>query len=355
MHVRLGAVAFVVAVGLAAGSGVAPALVSVGHVPAAAAATSSAAADLAFVRWLSTKDPRQTVRVAARTAVISSAQDRAVAQFLATGYESAKSRAAAARSRNLDFARRVLAASVPEVSPEVHAAAEHAVNGTDTDRARFVAGEYAAAKERDRLARASDGARAHALMQADRQFVVGLRDSDPGEQVRAAAAWAVRTGSTDADVVEFFAYGWLTGASLDLEVHRIRLADSDAGWRSRVARLVGEAEAAERAANAAAQEGAAQARAAAARAWQAVGDRTAPARTAWAGAEAAALAQATNWQAVAAAALAAGGPNWTPIVGSATINQLDWSAERDTAAEQAQFWTGLLDQALAGERRMTGA
>ncbi|RSM41381.1 hypothetical protein DMB66_56095, partial [Actinoplanes sp. ATCC 53533] len=105
--------------------------------PAAATATSSAAADLVFVRWLSIKDPRQTVRSAAWTAIISSAQDRAIAQFLTGGYQSAKMRATTTQARNLDFAKRVQATSVPEVSPEVHEAARFAVDGTDTDRTHF--------------------------------------------------------------------------------------------------------------------------------------------------------------------------------------------------------------------------
>ncbi|WP_199752372.1 hypothetical protein [Actinoplanes sp. ATCC 53533] len=281
--------------------------------PAAATATSSAAADLVFVRWLSIKDPRQTVRSAAWTAIISSAQDRAIAQFLTGGYQSAKMRATTTQARNLDFAKRVQATSVPEVSPEVHEAARFAVDGTDTDRTHFARTGYAAAKQRDRLAREADGEYARALSQFDRDFVAAVRDHDPGEQVRASAAWALRTGATDSDVVEFLTYGWINGAALDLDLRRARLADSDTAWRTTVNRLVTEAQAAEQAALAAGQEGAKQARAAAARAWEAVGDQTGPARSAWSDAEAVAQAQAENWRAVAAAALAATGPNWAPI------------------------------------------
>ncbi|MGK5679320.1 hypothetical protein [Actinoplanes sp. URMC 104] len=352
MSIRMGAASAALLAGVLAVSAAVPATLAMPQ-PAAAAALYSAEDDLFFVRWLSTDDPRQVVRVAARLALTSSAQERAVAQFLTSGYDSAVARAAATRARNLDFAQRVLAATVQRVSPEVYAAALHAVNGTDADRASFVRTGYAGAKERDRAARAADGAQARALLQADRDFVTALRDTDPGEQVRAAAAWATRPGATDDDIVDFFAYGWIDGASLDLEVHRMRLADNEVRWRRTVSRLLTEAQAAELAANGTAGEAAEQARAAAARAWQAVGEQTSPGRTAWAGAEAVAREQAENWRLVAAAAAAAESPNWTPVVAPAEGNSQAWAAQATAATEQARFWQALLQQARDGELRMT--
>lgn len=311
-----------------------------------------AASDRAFVRWLAGKDPRSTVRVAAWSALISSTPDEAVAEFLASGFDYAKQRAAQARARNLDFAKRVLATHTAEYSPEVHAAAKRAVNGTDADRERFARTGYAAAKERDRLAREAAGEQARAIVQADRDFVAALRDNDPGPQVRASAAWALRPGATDGDLVEFFAYGWASGASLDLEMFRTRAADNDAAWRVTISRLVVEAQAAEQAALEASGEAAEQARQAAARAWQAAGDGTGPARTAWTDAQSTADAQAANWRAVVEAANVATGPNWAAIAGPAAATEGEWAAEREFAAEQARFWTALREQARAGEERM---
>jgi hypothetical protein len=345
------AVALAVAVG-----GVAHAL------PAYAAAATEAqdpvdraASDKQFVRWVAGKDPRSTVRVSAWSALISNNPDAAVAAFLRSGYDYAKRRAAETRARNLDFAKRVLSTHTAEHSPEVHAAAKRAVNGTDTDRELFARTGYAAAKERDRQAREAAGEHARAIVQADRDYVAMLRDHDPGPQIRASAAWALRPGSTDSDLVEFFAYGWASGAALDLATFCTQAADNDAVWRVRVARLVTDAQAAERAAQEASGEAAEKAREAAAQAWRDAGDGTDPARSAWRDAQTIADAQAANWRAVVIAATAATGPNWEAVIDPARANEAEWIAEQEFAAEQARFWTALLEQALAGEERMRTA
>jgi hypothetical protein len=306
-----------------------------------------------FVRLVAGSHPQELVRADAWMALISEEGDAAVDAFVDIGLWDAVERADAVDEQHADFARRVLATFTREFSPEVHAAAQHAVNGGDSDRAEFVQTGFAAAQDRDRRVRAAEGSLAQALVAEDRAFVRNLAASDPGAQVRAAAVWATRTGATDDDLVAFFADGWTHAAVLDLETHRRQEIESDARWRATVRRLLTDAEEAERAALDAAEEFREQARAAAARAWRAAGESTSPARSAWADAEQIALQQAANWRAVAAAAAAASSPNWNAIAGVAAGTQSSWTAEREWAADQARAWNALLAKAIEGETRMT--
>lgn len=324
-------------------------------VPALAenAQVQSTPADAIWVRYLAQYDPRSTVRIAAWQALLSSAPDAAIDQFLTSGYDYAVQLAAQRKTRNADFAKRVLAAFTAEFSPEVHAAAQFAVNSRDdADRERFANGGFEAAKLRDSAVRAQQGEQAAAIAEADREFVRGLAVGDPGAQVRVSAAYAVRTGATDNDVVDFFANGWAFGARLDLEGFRQQGADNEMRWRAALTQLLADAASAEQAARDASGESAEQARAAAVRAWQAVGDHTAPARSYWDEAQQLAYSQAGNWAAVYAAASTASGPNWAAITGPAQTSQSDWDAERAQAAQQAQYWAALLQQALDGEARV---
>ncbi|MEQ0558617.1 hypothetical protein ABJI51_06020 [Amycolatopsis sp. NEAU-NG30] len=331
------------------------------EIPGAAASTSdypviTAAADPAatarkLVRRLAGKDPRAAVRADAWVAWADES-DGAVFDFLDHGLAEAEQRAAETAAVDADFCRRILATYTAAYAPEVNAAAQRALLGTDSDRELFVRQGFAAAEQRDRLARDADGRQQAALAEADRQYVRTLATHDPGAQVRAAAAWATRPGATDADIVEFFAYGWATGAELDLEAHRLRDAEHEARWLATVRRLLLEAQAAEQAALDAAGEAAAQLREAAARAWQRVGEQTAAPRVAWADAERAAREQAANWAAVAAAARAATGPNWQAVRDAADPVLTSWAAEQDWAAGQAVFWNDLLARAVDGETRM---
>lgn len=309
-------------------------------------------ADLAYIRLLAGKDARSTVRAVAWSALVSSSLDAAVARFLASDYAFAVARSAQTTARNLDFAQRVLATHTEAYAPQVHAAAKFAVSGTPADRERFARTGYAAAKERDRLARESNGEQAAALAEADRDFIRLLADTDPGPQVRGAAAWAVRAGAVDGDAVEFFAYGWANGAALDLAAHGTAAADREVVWRATANQLEAEAKAAEQAARDAGAEGAAQARDAAARAWRSAAEQTGPATVAWADAERVAAEQAENWRRVTAAAVAGSGPNWKAVTGFAATTEQEWAAEQQSSIAAAKHWTGLLEQALAGERRV---
>ncbi len=306
-----------------------------------------------LVRRLAGKDPRAAVRADAWVAwAEESAQ--AIDDFLDTGLAAAERRAAESGATNTDFCNRVLLTYTAEYAPEVNAAAARALRGTDGDREMFVRQGFAQAEARDRLAREADGAQQEALAEEDRRYVRTLAASDPGAQVRLAAAFAVRPGATDADIVDFFAYGWATGAQLDLEKHRLRDAEQEARWQSAIRRLITDASEAERAALEASGEAAVRLREAAARAWQQAGGQTGAPRTAWADAGDIALAQAGNWAAVAAAARAATGPNWQAMKDAADRTSAEWVIEQDWARQQAEFWKDLLAQAVAGETRMRG-
>ncbi|MEU4519665.1 hypothetical protein AB0F52_13230 [Amycolatopsis sp. NPDC024027] len=346
---------------LLSGTLVAAAIAGLCGVPAAAKSASDspvflAAADPAatarkLVRRLAGKDPRAAVRADAWVAWADE-NDDVVFEFLDHGLAAAEQRAAETASVNADFCRRILATYTAAYAPEVNAAAQRALLGTDSDRDLFVRQGFAAAEQRDRLAREADGSQQEALAEADRQYVRTLATHDPGVQVRAAAAWATRPGATDADIVEFFAYGWATGAELDLEAHRLRDAEQEARWLAALRQLLADAREAERAALEASGELEVQLRDAAARAWQRVGEQTGAPRVAWADAARVAREQAANWAAVAAAAQAATGPNWQAVRDAADPTGAAWAAEQSWAAEQAGFWTDLLAQAVDGETRM---
>src|SRR2546421_5706295 len=80
--------------------------------------------DWLWVRYLASAHPYSTVRAAAWSALISSAPEQAIAEFLASGYDYAVSLAEERRQRNLDFIRRVYETTTAGYSPELHARAQ---------------------------------------------------------------------------------------------------------------------------------------------------------------------------------------------------------------------------------------
>lgn len=308
-------------------------------------------ADRDFVLWLAQYDERASVRSAAWSAWLSDEGYPAIQRFFDSEYDFAEQLSAGSRARNQEFVAYVLATCVPAYAPEVCAAARRAARGTDADRETFVRTGHAAAKERDRRVREAAGKQAAALVEADRAFVAALRVSDPGAQVRAAAAWALRPGSTDGDLVEFFSYGWAHAAGLDVRAYRTQLANDDVAWRRTLNQLITAAQTAEHEAQQAAGEAAK--RRAAAEAWAKVAGHTGPARVAWQRAEQVALAQAETWRQVAAAAAANQSPNWTPVLGAADTMGRQWALERDQAGAQSAYWIGLFQRALAAEHAWT--
>ncbi|WP_430792117.1 hypothetical protein, partial [Actinoplanes sp. G11-F43] len=255
---------------------------------------------------------------------------------------------------NADFAERILATHTVEFAPEVHAAAQFALSKGAAALDVFARTGYAEAKLRDRVARETVGEQAAALRAEDRAFVAGLRDTDPGMNVRAAAGLALRADGTDADVVEFFAYDWAAAAAVDLEILKVRCADADMVGRSNLTQLETSARNAEQAALAAAGEARVQKMAAAARAWELVSGQAEPLIGRWDEAERVATEQAAHWRQIAldAAAAAAGNPNWAAVAGSAQATAQQWQVERDNAATRAAFWAGRYQEALDGELRM---
>lgn len=320
----------------------------------ASAAFDQGEEDRLFVRFLALYDPRALVRTAAWNALTSSNVPAAIDRFFTSGFPYAVSRSQELAARNLDFARRIVATHPAEFSPEVHAAAQYAINSGTTALDTFARTGYAAAKERDRIAREASGDHAAGLLQADRDFVAQLREHDPGAQVRAAAGLALRAEATDADVVEFYAYDWAAAASVDMQTHRTQCANTDMVWRSKIKTLLADAQAAHAAALAAEGEARELARETAARAWRALGAQAEPAKSTWDTAVEVAERQAANWQQVAlAAAAAADNPNWESITVSAQANGQQWTNEQVNATRQAAYWTSLYEMALAGERDMT--
>jgi hypothetical protein len=311
-----------------------------------------AEAERFFVRWLSTNSERAAVRSAARAA-LSSGGAAEITAFLDTGYAAAVARSEQTVARQLAYAQRMVATHSIQYYPRVNAAGRRALTGTDVELNEFVTVGYAVALELDRQGIADDKLRADLVEQADRAFVVSLRDNDPGPQVRAWAARAVAPGTTDADLAEFLNYGWVSAAGLDLQSYRRRVADADQQWLVQSRRLVTEAQAAESAARGAAAEAQAQLRAAAARAWGEAGVQTSPARVAWADAEQVALRQAEVWLQVSIAAAGATSPHWQTIADSALGTREQWLAEQRHAAEQASVWNALYRQAIEAEAALS--
>lgn len=298
--------------------------------------------------------PAAEVRTSAWNALRSSRGDEALLEWLAPGggFDYAKQRARDTRARNKAFCERVVATHTVGFSPEVRAAAARALKGSVADQAAFVKTGYADAQQRDRAARQATEQQRLEVAAKDRDFVRTLGEHDPGEQVRVAAQWALRPGATDADVAEFFGYGWATGAVLDLEAYRTRVADAETMRHHALTLLIREATAAEAAVKDAAD--AAKARAEAERAWRAVSEHADAAQRAWLAEQAAAAAQAENWRAVALLSQQSAEELWKAISGAAGTHQGAWAGEQTGATEAAAFWKAMFERAQDGENRARG-
>lgn len=298
--------------------------------------------------------PAAEVRTSAWNALRSTRGDEALLEWLAPGggFDYAKQRARDTRARNKAFCERVVATHTVGFSPEVRAAAQRALKGSVAEQAAFVRTGYAEAQRRDRAAREAGEQQRLEVAAKDRDFVGGLAERDPGEQVRVAAQWALRPGSSDADVAEFFGYGWATGAALDLEAYRTRVADAEAARHHTLTLLIREATAAEAAVKDAAD--AAAARAEAERAWKAVSEHAGAAQRAWQAEQAAAAAQAENWRAIATLSRESAEQLWKVMSGTAESNQDAWAGEQAGAESAAAFWKAMFDRAQDGESRTRG-
>ncbi|MFD7962135.1 hypothetical protein ACFV5J_15165 [Streptomyces zaomyceticus] len=294
------------------------------------------------------------IRTSAWNALRSTRGDAAVAEWLAPGggYDAAKQRIRDARSRNRTFCERVVRTHPVSFSPEVRAAAERALKGSDADRAAFVKTGYAAAELRDRSVREADAQHRLEIAARDRAFVLALATEAPGEHVRTAAQWALRPGSADADVTEFFGYGWANAAMLDMEAYRLNTADAEVRRHHVLSGLVDRAAAVERTVETAADKE--KARADAVLAWQAVAGHADAARLAWLAQQESARVQAENWRGVTTLAEGSGGELWKHIVAPARARAAEWEQEQAQAGEAALFWQGMADRARASAARLEG-
>ncbi|MCX5377973.1 ALF repeat-containing protein [Streptomyces sp. NBC_00091] len=333
-----------------------PAVLSSSADPGAAEAMLAAAAAgaRAEVQRIALSGLPAELRTSAWNALRSTRGDVAITDWLAPdgGFDQAKKRLRDARSRNRQFCERVVRTHPAEFAPQTRAAAERALKGSDADRAAFVKTGYAQAQQSDRVARDAAAAERQAVLDRDREFVGSLAEHDPGEQVRVAAQWALRPGAADEDVREFYGFGWVTGATLDLEGHRLRTTDSEALRHRTLAvlsRTATEAEAALRDAT-----DAAAARDRAERAWQAVASLARDAQTAWQAERKHAAQQAENWQRVQVLALADAREMWKLLAEPAEANRQSWVKEEQTAVGSAAFWQDILGRARDGETRVKG-
>ncbi|WP_324792966.1 hypothetical protein SJX93_04215 [Streptomyces cyaneofuscatus] len=292
------------------------------------------------------------LRTSAWNALRSTSGDAAIAAWLAPGggYDLAKQRLRDTRTRNRLFCERVVSTHPVGFSPQVHAAARNAVKGTDNDRSVFVRTGYDQALQRDRDVRAADTAHQQEVAAKERDFVRALAATDPGAEVRVAAQWALRPGAADADVSEFFGYGWANGATLDLDGYRLRVSDGETRRHHALSLLLQKAVAAEEALKNASDV--VKAKAEAQTAWGAVAAHAEEARRTWLAEQQATAAQAENWRGIAEAAKSEADGIWKNIAGPAGVNQQFWAVEGSVAAAAATYWQGMFDRAQEGENRV---
>ncbi|MET9540273.1 hypothetical protein ABZY16_22645 [Streptomyces sp. NPDC006553] len=319
-----------------------------------AALAAAAAGAREQVRRIALSGLPPELRTSAWNALRSTAGDAAVADWLAPGggYDAARQRLRDTRTRNRLFCERVLRTHPVGFAPRTRSAAEKALKGTDTDRAAFVRTGYAQAQQSDRTAREAVAEEQRAVLERDREFVRSLAAQDPGEQVRVSAQWALRPGATDEDTREFYGFGWVNGAALDLEGHRLRTAESEALRHRTLTLLLKAAVEAEEALRNGSD--AATARADAERAWQAVAAHARDSGTEWQAEREHSARQAETWRGIQVLAEGSAEEMWKRLADPAGENQRSWSKEEQDAAGAATTWQEILHQAHEGETRVRG-
>ncbi|MFD8496381.1 hypothetical protein [Amycolatopsis sp. NPDC059657] len=235
----------------------------------------------------------------------------------------------------------------------MHATADNVLKGSSADWDWFARTGFAEAKARDNAAREADEQHKQQIAQADRDFVRLLSTSDPGEQVRQAAEYALRNGGLDADIREFYASGWMAAAGLDVELFRVRTQDAGMYLHATISQLIIDAQEAEKAALAATGEAAVQARAVAAGAWADTKQKADAARKTWDDEGKLCLEQARYWQTVLDRANGQADPVWQSIGAAADKQRGTWTTESAFADGQARHWGDVGADAQAGYDRMT--
>ncbi|MCA2214129.1 hypothetical protein [Jidongwangia harbinensis] len=314
-----------------------------GTAPFAAVAAVSEA-DRERVRWRALSDGRWEVRTAAVVALNSTA-DNAVPAFLRTGLSAAISRANAFERANVAEIRYWL--RISPVDSAVHIGCERALAATHDEKQDFIDTGLAVAQELDASGQYEHDREVAAQAQEDRNFVASLAETDPGPQVRAAAATAISRG-TDADIADFFDYYWTAGARLDDEAYRLAISDLDLRGTAALARLREAALAAEAAEAGASGEAAEKLRAETLAAWQAVATAAGGTSENWAAERDRAAAQAARWHDVAEHAQGATTEqDWAGVLARAGTNASAWEDAVRWAQEQAARWAQLADEARA--------
>ncbi|WP_433393644.1 hypothetical protein [Micromonospora sp. KLBMP9576] len=303
----------------------------------------------ALATHLAIASPYGAVRAAAMTALNSPRGEIAVKEFIPAGWCQATERAEQDAMMNDHIIARVLATHAYETSPWVWSAADAARTASAPEKEYFVRFGLAEARAADQRARDEDGAHQAALQQFDRDYVAGLRDTAQGEQVRIAAAWALRPEATDSDIVEFYTYAWASFGKLDFERFQLTTAEQEMRWFAAIDRLKQSALAAQAAAEAASGEAQRALQQEAADAWGQVAAGAAPSVSGWLAAKQTADAQAAQWSAVYQLAMRQVGPNWRAMARPARSNRDGWERDARNARDRAAYWQQILQEALVAE------
>ncbi|WP_237774191.1 hypothetical protein [Actinosynnema sp. ALI-1.44] len=306
-----------------------------------------------MVRQVALHHAQTLVRASAWQAMRSPDGEAALREFVLRGFAKARERARQNNARNRDFAQRVFDTYSASYAPLVHAGADKALKGSDGDRDWFARTGFEEAKAKDNAAREADEEHKQAIAQADRDFVLLLSKSDPGQQVRLAAEHALRNGGIDADIREFYASDWMAAAGLDVEIFRLRSQEAGVFYHATIPQLIADAQEAEREALATSGEAAEKARAVAAQAWATTQQKADAARNSWENERQLCAEQARYWQTVIERAKTQFDPVWLNIGSTAEKQRGTWTTETTFADNQIQHWGVVGDEARDGYDRMT--
>jgi hypothetical protein len=311
----------------------------------AAGTLTTAVTARALTTHLAVASPYGAVRSAALTALRAPRGDIAVQEFIPHGWCQATDRAEQDAAMNEHIIARVLATHSYATSPWVYSAAEAASTASAAEKEYFVRSGLEEARAADQRARDEDGAYQRALAGFDRLYVAQMRDTAQGKQVKIAAAYALRDGASDSDIVEFYTYAWARSGKLDLERFQLTIAEQERRWLVAMDELMRTALIAQ----AAAQESSAKAQEAA-DAWASVADGAESSANGWLAAKQAADAQAAQWSAIYQLALnPQGGLNWRAMAKPARANRDSWERDSRNARDRVAYWQKILEDARVAE------
>jgi hypothetical protein len=299
---------------------------------------------------LANKDPRWEVVNAALSALVQDPDpntpgDNPARNFLLTGggYMKARDRAVTNASRNDLVISRAIATSTPVTSPYVNMTAKRAKVGSLAEKDRYVRTGLAEAQALD--AKHAPIVAVKQQAQQDREYVADLAVHASGAWVRAAAARATQLG-TDADIAEFFKYGWSSGADCDLQAYRMTLIEQQLKYRNEVDNLIVAAQEAQAAIKDVEEAAKAKAIEEARLKWNVAADTAAATQSTWLANQQLASSQAAMWQSVHDfAVIASTQQDWPGIATKATATSGSWAEELAWAQQQEKTWTDLAQAA----------